>query len=102
MLRSLPYVHTASEIQDMRFWRATVRESNRIADPVKRAKNQTSRLINQQLGKLSSITRQASLQFPALRTLAPFERVRKQLEHKQQGQGSRFSRVCCHYRTWCC
>jgi GTP1/Obg family GTP-binding protein len=72
----LPYVHTAPEIQEMKFWRASVRESDRIADPVKRARNQTSRLINLQLGKLSAVTRKASLQFPALRQLQPFERVR--------------------------
>ncbi|KAJ0411978.1 hypothetical protein ATCC90586_009935 [Pythium insidiosum] len=73
-MRRLPYVHTASEIQEMRFWKTTPRESNKIPDPVKRAKNHTSRLINAQLAKLSSITRQASLQFPALRGLHPFER----------------------------
>ncbi|KAL3662456.1 hypothetical protein V7S43_012313 [Phytophthora oleae] len=73
-LQRLPYVRTASEIQEMKFWRANVRESNRIVDPAKRAKNQTSRLINMQLGKLSSITRQASLDFPALKRMHPFER----------------------------
>ncbi|RLN38459.1 hypothetical protein BBJ28_00012227, partial [Nothophytophthora sp. Chile5] len=71
---ALPYVRTASEIQEMKFWRASVRESGRIIDPVKNAKNQTSRLINMQLGKLSSITRQASLDFPALKRMHPFER----------------------------
>ncbi|DBA04672.1 TPA: hypothetical protein N0F65_012255 [Lagenidium giganteum] len=70
----LPYIYTASEIQEMRFWRATARESNKIVDPIKRAKNQTSRLINQQLSKLSSITRQAAMNFPALKRLHPFER----------------------------
>ncbi|KUF77143.1 hypothetical protein AM587_10010531 [Phytophthora nicotianae] len=73
-LQRLPYVRTASEIQEMKFWRAPVRESNRIVDPIKRAKNHTSRLINMQLGKLSSITRQASLDFPALRRMHAFER----------------------------
>ncbi|KAG3109203.1 hypothetical protein PI124_g18247 [Phytophthora idaei] len=73
-LQRLPYVCTASEIQEMKFWRAPVRESNRIADPIKRAKNHTSRLINLQLGKLSSVTRQTSLDFPALRRMHPFER----------------------------
>ncbi|KAG1707198.1 hypothetical protein DVH05_026393 [Phytophthora capsici] len=73
-LQSLPYVRTASEIQEMKFWRASVRESNRIVDPIKRAKNHTSRLINMQLGKLSSVTRQASLDFPALKRMHPFER----------------------------
>eukprot|EP00644_Phytophthora_capsici_P001111 jgi/Phyca11/10002/fgenesh1_pm.PHYCAscaffold_43_\ len=58
----------------MKFWRASVRESNRIVDPIKRAKNHTSRLINMQLGKLSSVTRQASLDFPALKRMHPFER----------------------------
>ncbi|CAI5733318.1 unnamed protein product [Hyaloperonospora brassicae] len=72
-LQRLPYVRTASEIQEMRFWRAPVRESYRIADPVKRAKNHTSRLINGQLAKLSSVTRHVSLEFPALRHLHPFE-----------------------------
>jgi hypothetical protein len=61
----------------MKFWRSTVKESHKIIDPIKRAKNQTSRLINFQLSKLSSITRQASLEFPALRNLHPFERVRE-------------------------
>ncbi|KAL4138948.1 hypothetical protein PRIC2_002448 [Phytophthora ramorum] len=73
-LQRLPYVRTASEIQEMKFWRAPVRESNRIVDPVKRAKNHTSRLINMQLSKLSSVTRQASLDFPALKRMHPFER----------------------------
>jgi hypothetical protein len=73
---SLPYVYTASEIQEMRFWRASPRESNKIGDPVKRARNHTSRLINAQLTKLSAITRHASLQFPALKLMQPFERVR--------------------------
>ncbi|KAF4132479.1 50S ribosome-binding GTPase [Phytophthora infestans] len=73
-LQKLPYVRTASEIQEMKFWRAPVRESNRITDPIKRAKNHTSRLINMQLGKLSGVTRQASLDFPALRRMHPFER----------------------------
>ncbi|TMW66494.1 hypothetical protein Poli38472_004259 [Pythium oligandrum] len=73
-LQRLPYVYTASEIQEMRFWRNSPRESNKIVDPVKRAKNHTSRLINAQLNKLSSITRQASLQFPALKKMHPFER----------------------------
>lgn len=70
----LPYVYTASEIQEMRFWRASVQENYKIVDPVKRAKNHTSRLINHQLGKLSSMTRQLSLAFPPLRQLHPFER----------------------------
>jgi hypothetical protein len=69
-------VRTASEIQEMKFWRAPVRESHRIVDPVKGAKNHTSRLINMQLAKLSSVTRQTSLDFPALKRLHPFERVR--------------------------
>lgn len=73
--RSLPYVYTASEIQEMKFWRMPVRESNKIADPIRRSKNQTARLINAQLSKLSSITRQASLDFPALKRMHPFERV---------------------------
>ncbi|RLN72250.1 hypothetical protein BBJ28_00013943, partial [Nothophytophthora sp. Chile5] len=68
---ALPYIRTASEIQEMKFWRASVSESDRIIDPVKNAKNQTSRLINMQLGKLSSITRQASLDFPALKRMHP-------------------------------
>ncbi|RQM11630.1 hypothetical protein DD237_004554 [Peronospora effusa] len=63
MALKLPYVRTASEIQEMKFWRAPVRESHRIVDPVKRAKNHTSRLINMQLSKLSSITRQVSMDF---------------------------------------
>ncbi|CAI5745853.1 unnamed protein product [Peronospora destructor] len=58
----------------MKFWRAPVRESHRIVDPVKRAKNHTSRLINMQLSKLSSITRQVSVDFPALKRMHPFER----------------------------
>ncbi|KAE9029580.1 hypothetical protein PR001_g11494 [Phytophthora rubi] len=73
-LQRLPYVRTASEIQEMKFWRAPVRESHRIVDPVKRAKNHTSRVINMQLSKLSSVTRQASLDFPALKRMHPFER----------------------------
>lgn len=73
--RSLPYVYTASEIQEMKFWRMSVRESNKIADPIRRSKNQAARLINAQLSKLSSITRQASLDFPALKRMHPFERV---------------------------
>lgn len=73
-LQRLPYVHTASEIQGMRFWKHSPRESDKIADPVKRAKNHTSRLINAHLTKLSSITRQASLAFPALKRMHPFER----------------------------
>uniref|UniRef100_K3WYY6 G domain-containing protein n=1 Tax=Globisporangium ultimum (strain ATCC 200006 / CBS 805.95 / DAOM BR144) TaxID=431595 RepID=K3WYY6_GLOUD len=73
-LQRLPYVYTASEIQEMKFWRMTVRESNKIADPIRRSKNQTSRLINTQLSKLSAITRQASLDFPALKRMHPFER----------------------------
>lgn len=72
----LPYVRTASEIQEMKFWRAPVRESHHIVDPIKRAKNHTSRVINMQLSKLSSVTRQASLDFPALKRMHPFERVR--------------------------
>ena len=60
----------------MKFWRAPVRESHRIVDPVKRAKNHTSRVINMQLSKLSSITRQVSVDFPALKRMHPFERVR--------------------------
>ncbi|CAH0476762.1 unnamed protein product [Peronospora belbahrii] len=73
-LQRLPYVRTASEIQEMKFWRAPMRESHRIVDPVKRAKNQTSRLINMQLSKLSSVTRQTSLRFPPLQRMHPFER----------------------------
>ncbi|KAG7395789.1 Choline/ethanolaminephosphotransferase 1 [Phytophthora boehmeriae] len=73
-MRRLPYVRTASEIQEMKFWRAPVRESHRIVDPIKRAKNHTSRLINMQLGKLSAVTRKASLEFPALKNMHPFER----------------------------
>ncbi|GAB9463974.1 hypothetical protein Gpo141_00001417 [Globisporangium polare] len=73
-LQRLPYVYTASEIQEMKFWRMPVRESNKIADPIRRSKNQTARLINAQLSKLSSITRQASLDFPALKRMHPFER----------------------------
>ncbi|KAG7388286.1 Choline/ethanolaminephosphotransferase 1 [Phytophthora pseudosyringae] len=73
-LQRLPYVRTASEIQEMKFWRASMLESNRIVDPVKRAKNLTSRLVNMQLGKLSSVTRQVSLDFPALKRMHPFER----------------------------
>ncbi|TDH73068.1 uncharacterized protein CCR75_009055 [Bremia lactucae] len=73
-LQRLPYVRTASEIQEMKFWRAPVSESNRIADPIKRAKNHTSRCINMLLGKLSEITRQVSLSFPVLNRLHPFER----------------------------
>ncbi|KAF1315996.1 Nucleolar gtp-binding protein 1-like isoform x1, partial [Globisporangium splendens] len=73
-LQRLPYVYTASEIQEMKFWRMAVRESNKIADPIRRSKNQTSRLINAQLSKLSGITRQASLDFPALKRMHPFER----------------------------
>ncbi len=73
----LPYVYTASEIQEMKFWRLNVKESLKIVDPIKRARNQTSRMINMQLSKLSSITRQASMEFPALKKLHPFERVRK-------------------------
>lgn len=69
-------MHTASEIQEMKFWRLTARESHKIADPVRRAKNQTARLINAQLAKLSAVTRQASLAFPALKRMHPFERVR--------------------------
>uniref|UniRef100_A0AAV1U1G8 Uncharacterized protein n=1 Tax=Peronospora matthiolae TaxID=2874970 RepID=A0AAV1U1G8_9STRA len=72
-LQRLPYVHTVSEIQEMKFWRAPVRESHRIVDPVKRAKNHTSRLINVQLAKLSSVTRHVSLNFPALKHMHPFE-----------------------------
>lgn len=75
LLFRLPYVRTASEIQEMKFWRSTVRESNRIVDPIRRAKNQTSRLINLQLTKLSAITRKVSLECPALKQMHPFERV---------------------------
>lgn len=69
-------MHTASEIQEMKFWRLPMRESHKIADPVRRAKNQTARLINAQLSRLSGITRKASLAFPALKRMHPFERVR--------------------------
>ncbi|TYZ64692.1 hypothetical protein PybrP1_011044 [[Pythium] brassicae (nom. inval.)] len=73
-MRRLPYVHTASEIQEMKFWRLPTRESHKIADPVRRAKNQTARLINAQLSRLSGVTRKASLSFPALKHMHPFER----------------------------
>ncbi|RQM17862.1 hypothetical protein B5M09_009088 [Aphanomyces astaci] len=39
----------------MRFWRHTVKEKVMV-DPIRRAKNQTDRLINYQLAKLASIT----------------------------------------------
>ncbi|KAI9913741.1 hypothetical protein PsorP6_005113 [Peronosclerospora sorghi] len=74
-LQRLPYVPTASEIQEMKFWHASVRESDRILDPIKRAKNHTARLINMQLRKLSGVTRQVSLGFPAIKHFHPFERV---------------------------
>ncbi|KAL7686492.1 putative GTP binding domain, P-loop containing nucleoside triphosphate hydrolase [Plasmopara halstedii] len=73
-LQRLPYVRTAAEILEMKFWRASVSENNRIVDPIKRAKNYTSRCINMQLKNLSDVTRQTSLAFPALRCMHPFER----------------------------
>lgn len=69
----LPYVRTALEILEMKFWRASVSECDRIGDPIKRARNHTSRCINMHLGKLSNVTRRVSLNFPALRHMHPFE-----------------------------
>ncbi|KAF1788898.1 Vacuolar protein sorting-associated protein 13, C-terminal [Phytophthora cactorum] len=105
-LQRLPYVCTASEIQEMKFWRAPVRESNRIADPIKRAKNHTSRLINLQLGKLSSVTRQASLDFPASgacthssgRVYATLHNTGKQYERECQELRTKQEAVDCGLR----
>ncbi|KAF0683398.1 Aste57867_24522 [Aphanomyces stellatus] len=71
-LQRLPYVKTAPEILEMRFWRHTMKE-RAIADPIRRTKNQTDRLINYHLLKLASITSHVANKFPALRTLHPFE-----------------------------
>ncbi|ETV81844.1 hypothetical protein H257_05407 [Aphanomyces astaci] len=71
-LQRLPYVKTAPEILEMRFWRHTVKEKVMV-DPIRRAKNQTDRLINYQLAKLASITSHVANEFPALRSLHPFE-----------------------------
>ncbi|CAK4776442.1 unnamed protein product, partial [Aphanomyces euteiches] len=68
----LPYVKTAPEILEMRFWRHQVREKA-MADPIRRTKNQTDRLINYHLLKLASLTSHVANEFPALRTLHPFE-----------------------------
>ncbi|KAH9118171.1 hypothetical protein LEN26_012253 [Aphanomyces euteiches] len=71
-LQRLPYVKTAPEILEMRFWRHQVREKA-MADPIRRTKNQTDRLINYHLLKLASLTSHVANEFPALRTLHPFE-----------------------------
>ncbi|ETV96310.1 hypothetical protein H310_10475 [Aphanomyces invadans] len=71
-LQRLPYVKTAPEILEMRFWRHSIKEKA-IVDPIRRAKNKTDRLINYQLLKLASITSHVANEFPALRSLHPFE-----------------------------
>ncbi|OQR92458.1 hypothetical protein ACHHYP_03684 [Achlya hypogyna] len=71
-LQRLPYVNTAPEILEMRFWRHTVKEKV-MADPIRRAKNQTARLINYQLGKLAAVTSHVAKDFPPLKKLHPFE-----------------------------
>ncbi|CCI47363.1 unnamed protein product [Albugo candida] len=62
------------EINQMRFWKASVHEKRHIVDPIKRAKNQVARLINYNLQKLSAATRKTSLAFPALSRMHAFER----------------------------
>ncbi|EQC32437.1 hypothetical protein SDRG_10176 [Saprolegnia diclina VS20] len=71
-LQRLPYVNTAPEILEMRFWRHTIKEKV-MADPIRRTKNQTARLINYQLSKLAGVTSHVAKAFPPLKTLHSFE-----------------------------
>ncbi|OQR90828.1 hypothetical protein THRCLA_09193, partial [Thraustotheca clavata] len=56
----------------MRFWRHNIKEKQ-MADPIRRTKNRTARLINYQLSKLAAVTSHIAREFSPLKTLHPFE-----------------------------